>query len=104
MQSSTRLWTASEKTELIEQAAKAAVMDAQPLAQWTRVGMRGFLNHYGFPSFSWQAVDNARKSQYEKWVTEVKRVSEDERVKQKMSDRQVTTLEALELDDLDDVF
>jgi hypothetical protein len=35
---------------------------------------------------------------------EVKRVSEDERVKQKMSDRQVTTLEALELDDLDDVF
>ena len=64
-----RLWTASEKSELIEQAAKAAVMDAQPLAQWTRVGMRGFLNHYGFPSFSWQAVDNARKSQYEKWVT-----------------------------------
>ena len=35
---------------------------------------------------------------------EAKRVTEDERVRQKMSDRQVTTLEALELDDLDDVF
>ena len=69
MQSSVRLWTTIEKTELIEQAAKAAVMDAQPIAQWTRLGMRGFLNHYGFPSFSWHAVDNARKKQYEKWVT-----------------------------------
>ena len=31
-------------------------------------------------------------------------VALDERVKQKMSDRQVTNLEALELDDLDQIF
>ena len=33
-----------------------------------------------------------------------KSVALDERVKQKMSDRQVTNLEALELDDLDHIF
>jgi len=39
------------------------------------------------------------------WLREeAKSVALDERVKQKMSDRQVTNLEALELDDLDQIF
>jgi hypothetical protein len=39
------------------------------------------------------------------WLREeAKSVALDERVKQKMSDRQVTNLEALELDDLDHIF
>jgi hypothetical protein len=39
------------------------------------------------------------------WLREeAKSVALDERVRQKMSDRQVTNLEALELDDLDHIF